>query len=94
MSRALTPTGRVVLVGAGRGIGGSVGRMAAGAIRQRVLRQPVVAFISWESIEDLEALRDLLAAGAITPVIERTYQLDEVAEAVRYLETGQARAWW
>jgi NADPH:quinone reductase-like Zn-dependent oxidoreductase len=32
-------------------------------------------------------LRELLAAGSITPDIERTYPLAEIADAVRHLET-------
>ena len=40
---------------------------------------------------DLAALRELLEAGKITPVIDRTYPLAEVAAAIRYLEQGHAR---
>ena len=32
-----------------------------------------------------------MAAGKLTPVIDRRYPLSEVAEAIRYLETGRAR---
>lgn len=32
-----------------------------------------------------------IAAGKVTPVIDRAYRLEETAEAVRYVETGQAR---
>jgi NADPH:quinone reductase-like Zn-dependent oxidoreductase len=35
-------------------------------------------------------LRDLLLAGQISPVIDRTYPLSEVPEAIRYLEQGHA----
>jgi NADPH:quinone reductase-like Zn-dependent oxidoreductase len=36
-------------------------------------------------------LKELLEAGEITPVIDRTYPLSEVREAIRYLEEGSAR---
>ena len=36
-------------------------------------------------------LKDLIEAGKITPVIDRTYPLAEVPEAIRYLEEGHAR---
>ena len=36
-------------------------------------------------------LRDLMAAGKLTPVIDRTYKLSETAEAMRYFEEGHAR---
>ena len=89
--RALTPTGTLVLVGAGRRFGGPVGRMAAGSLRQRLMRQPVVAFVSWESAEDLHSLKDLIEARDITPVIDTTYRLEDTADAVHYLETGCAQ---
>jgi NADPH:quinone reductase-like Zn-dependent oxidoreductase len=36
-------------------------------------------------------LRDLLVAGKVTPVIDRSYSLSEAPEAIRYLEQGHAR---
>ena len=41
--------------------------------------------------QDLDFLSGLLEAGEITPVIDRTYPLSEVSEAMRYLEEGHAR---
>jgi NADPH:quinone reductase-like Zn-dependent oxidoreductase len=40
---------------------------------------------------DLAAVADLVAAGKVTPVIDRTYPLTAVPEAIRYVETGRAR---
>ena len=40
---------------------------------------------------DLNFIQGLLASGEIRPVIDRSYSLDECAEAIRYLETGRAR---
>jgi NADPH:quinone reductase-like Zn-dependent oxidoreductase len=39
----------------------------------------------------LVVLKELIEAGKLTPVIDRTFPLSEVAEAIRYLESGQAR---
>lgn len=39
--------------------------------------------------EDLLRLRDLVEAGVYEPVIDRTYPLEQVVEATRYVETGQ-----
>ena len=33
--------------------------------------------------------RELLESGAFTPVVDRTYPLDQIVEAYRYVETGQ-----
>ena len=41
--------------------------------------------------EDLLNLTELLETGQVTPVIERRYALRDVADALRYLETGRAR---
>jgi NADPH:quinone reductase-like Zn-dependent oxidoreductase len=37
----------------------------------------------------VEHLRSLLASGAFKPVVDRTYPLDQIVEAYRYVETGQ-----
>jgi NADPH:quinone reductase-like Zn-dependent oxidoreductase len=37
------------------------------------------------------ALKELIEAGKVTPVIDRTYLLSEVPEAIRYVEEGHAR---
>lgn len=42
--------------------------------------------------DDLETLGGMLASGAITPVVERTYPLADTAAALRYLGEGHARA--
>ena len=41
--------------------------------------------------DDLNILADLMQSGKMTPVIDRTYPLSEIREAIRYLETGRAR---
>jgi len=41
--------------------------------------------------KDLPFLMGLIEAGAVTPIIDRTYPLNEAADAMRYLETGRVR---
>jgi len=53
--------------------------------------QKFVMFMARLSKEDLTILRELLAAGKVTPVIDRSYALSEAAEAIRYLAEGHAR---
>jgi NADPH:quinone reductase-like Zn-dependent oxidoreductase len=91
--RVLVPTGVLVGVGGpdkGRWIG-PLGRSARMALLSPVVSQQMVFFLARQNKADLAVLRELLEAGKITPVIDRTYPLGEVAEAIRYLETGHAR---
>jgi NADPH:quinone reductase-like Zn-dependent oxidoreductase len=86
LRRALTPKGTLVLVG------GSGGRwfMGTGRTLRAVLVSPFVgqrlrSFFSKPKGGDLVVLKELLEAGKITPVIDRTFPLSETAEAIRYV---------
>ena len=88
--RALGPEGTFVFVGG-----------STSAIFQALLLGPLVSRIGSKKMgivmwkpndkEDLEFLTDLIGAGKMTPVIDRSYPLSEVPEAFRYLEGGQAK---
>ena len=82
-----------VAVGAAKhgGLVGILARLVAVMVRAR-LGQRVKFFVARTVPEDLEYLRDLIQAGKLRPVVERTYSLSEGREAVRYVGTGQARA--
>ncbi|MEW1840394.1 NAD(P)-dependent alcohol dehydrogenase [Nonomuraea angiospora] len=56
-------------------------------VRQRL----IAGYVADESTDDLVALRDLLEAGKIRPVIDRTHPLSEVPAAIGYVERGHAR---
>jgi NADPH:quinone reductase-like Zn-dependent oxidoreductase len=93
LRRALTRQGTLVLVGGeggGRWIGGMDRQVRALAISPFV-RQRLRMFVAREHYEELQVLTELIEAGKITPVIDRTYPLSEVPEAIRYLQEGQAR---
>jgi NADPH:quinone reductase-like Zn-dependent oxidoreductase len=53
--------------------------------------QDLVMFLVRKSREDLTIICDLIKAGKVTPVIDRRYGLDEVPQAIRYVEEGHAR---
>ena len=80
-------------------VGGETGgRFLGGFDRQirAMLLSPFVGqrlgtFVSIESAEDLVALKELIEAGKVTPVIDRTYPLAEAPDAIRYVEQGRAR---
>jgi len=91
--RVLVPKGVLVAVGGpdkGRWIG-PLGRSARMALLSPAVSQRMVSFLAHQSQGDLAVLRELLQTGKVTPVIDRTYPLSEVAEAIRYLEKGHAR---
>jgi NADPH:quinone reductase-like Zn-dependent oxidoreductase len=93
LRRALTPRGRLVIVGGethGRLLGGS-GRQIRATLLSPFLSQKLGTFVATENAADLSALRELIGAGTITPAIERTYALAEVPAAIRHLMDGQAR---
>ena len=92
LRRALTPRGTLVIVGAedaGNWLG--VRRQLRAAALSPFVRQKLGFFISKERRQDLEELRTLLEAGTIRPVVDRTFPLEEVPAAIRYLRDGHAR---
>ena len=95
-SRILTPNGICVLAGIG-GAGQHEGQLSrvggnfTAFFASRFSRQKFEIYRTTTKQEDLGALRDLMAAGKLTPVIDRIYKLSETAEAMRYLEQGHAR---
>ncbi|HEX9848309.1 MAG TPA: zinc-binding dehydrogenase [Acidimicrobiia bacterium] len=48
-------------------------------------------FLAKRSQSDLVILRELIESAEVTPIVDRTYGLDEVPEAIRCLEEGHAR---
>lgn len=94
LRRILAPGGVFVQVGAAKSGGwfGLFGRIANVMIRKRVFRQRTIFFIANTSLDDLATVTELIVAGKVRPVIDRTYPLAEGREAVRYVGTGQARA--
>jgi NADPH:quinone reductase-like Zn-dependent oxidoreductase len=90
--RVLAPEGNVVLIGgsAGRWING-LGRTAKASVQSRFTRQKLASFFARTTNEDMIVLAELIDAGKVTPVLDRTYPLSEAAEAVRHLEAGHAR---
>ena len=93
LRRALTPQGTLVIVGGEGGdrwLGGFQRQIFA-PLRSRFTEQKLLGLMSKERQQDLLTLKDLIEAGKLTPVIDRTYPLSEAPQAIRYLEQGHAR---
>jgi NADPH:quinone reductase-like Zn-dependent oxidoreductase len=91
--RALTPKGTLVLSSgesSGRWIG-PVDRIIKAVVLSPFVGQKLGSFLAKPNSDDLQFLKELIEAGKVTPVIDRTYPLSETPEAIRYLEEGHAR---
>ena len=87
--RALAADGTYVLVGGAMAQTFKV--MLFGPLISMVRGKKAAFFISAPNQEDLVALKDMVEAEQVTAVIDRRYDLNEVPEAIRYVETGHAR---
>ncbi|MEU7923671.1 NAD(P)-dependent alcohol dehydrogenase [Micromonospora sp. NPDC049801] len=96
LRRALTPTGTLVLSGGGVYGGGSlvgpVWLIARGRLLAPLVRQRIVTLTTTPGRQHLDTLRAHVEAGRLTPVVDRTYPLHEVPDAIRYVEGEHARA--
>jgi NADPH:quinone reductase-like Zn-dependent oxidoreductase len=91
--QALTSKGTLVLSSGesdGRWIG-PVDRLVKAAVLSPFVSQKLGSFLAKPNKDDLQFLKELIEAGKLMPVIDRTYPLSEVPEAIRYLEEGHAR---
>ncbi|MFD2443840.1 NAD(P)-dependent alcohol dehydrogenase [Bacillus sp. CGMCC 1.16607] len=70
---------------------GPLARSIRGLLMTRFISQRFIMFIAMWKKEDLIVLQELIDSGKVTPVIDRCYSLNEVPEAIRYLEKGHAR---
>lgn len=99
LRRVLTPNGTLVMnASPRRGFGfvgfflGFLARLLKGLVVSRFSSKKVVFHIAKINKKDLGVLRDLVEAGKVTPMIDRSYSLSGVPDAIRYLEEGHARA--
>lgn len=92
-THALNPHGKVVIVG------GPSGNWMIGTLASWIYTRMLSPFVSQESSmmlaefnqHDMAVLADLLQTGKMAPVIDRTYKLSDISEAMKYLEQGHAR---
>jgi len=93
LRRALTPSGTLVIVGSevrGRLLGGFDRQFRAVAL-SRLVGQRLRMLSSQPRQQDLQVLQELMEADKVTPVIDKTFPLSEVPQAIRYLVEGHGR---
>jgi len=93
--RILTPKGKYVMIGGGgpneaRWIG-PFGRVIHTLLLSPFISQQMGMMMADANHKDLTVLADMMQSGKVKPVIDRTYKLSEVPQAIRYLEEGHAR---
>jgi NADPH:quinone reductase-like Zn-dependent oxidoreductase len=93
LRRTLTPAGTLVIVGGEEGgnlIGGFDRQLRAVGLSLFV-RQRLTMLVAKEDHSYLEALNPFIESGEVVPVIDKTYPLSQVSEAMGHLESGRAR---
>ena len=91
--RVLDPQATFVIVGGPKSnrLIGPLGHVVGVRLAAMRSSQKVVFFIAKFNKEDMVVLRELLETGNVTPVIDRRYELSEIADALRYMGEGHAR---
>jgi NADPH:quinone reductase-like Zn-dependent oxidoreductase len=91
--RVLKPHATVVLVGGQMGgrLLGPLGHVIKMRLAAVLSSRKAVFFVAKFNSADMEVLRELLEAGNVKPVIDRRYELSQIAEAFRYMGEGHAQ---
>ncbi len=88
--RALTPDGTLISNGGGHA-DGKLGRTVRAMLASMVVRQQAGPTVKTQNHDDLVALKGLVEAGKVTPVIDRTYPMTEAPMAIGHVAAGHAR---
>jgi len=93
MRRVMTPTGRLVIVG---GVSrepwlGPLTTWIKASLYDPFVDQTLMKFLASLRQNDLQAIAEWMRTGAVTPVIDRHFGLNDVAAALAYVESGRAR---
>lgn len=88
--QALCPDGHYVMAG---GSGAQMFQaMVLGPLMSRQGGSQLGVLSTRLNVQDLEDVKRLIEEGGVRPIIDRAYSFDEIPEAIRYMETGRARA--
>jgi NADPH:quinone reductase-like Zn-dependent oxidoreductase len=91
----LTSAGKYVLIGGGgandQGFLGGLGKALWAMVFSKFVNQQMGMMMADANQKDLTILADMMQSGKLKPVIDRTYKLEQVPDAIRYVEEGHAR---
>jgi NADPH:quinone reductase-like Zn-dependent oxidoreductase len=91
----LTPAGKYVLIGGGgagdQGFLGGLGKALWAMVFSKFVNQQMGMMMADANHNDLTILADMMQSGKLKPVIDRTYKLEQVPDAIRYVEQGHAK---
>jgi NADPH:quinone reductase-like Zn-dependent oxidoreductase len=94
LRRALAPRGTLVIVGGERGgrwTGGFQRQIAQAPLLSLFVGQHLRPLVATAGRTQLDALKELIEAGKVLPVIDKTYRLAEAPDAIRYMRAGRSR---
>ncbi len=93
LRQALTPKGTLVIVGGENGgkWTGGFGRQIRAVGLSMFVGQRLTMLASKEHHTHIEAVSQFIEDGQVAPIVDRTYPLAEVPDAMRHLEAGRAR---
>ena len=94
--RVLNLDGKYVLIGGGgvnesRWVGPGLTHALKAMFLSKFVSQKMGMMLAELNHDDLAYVADLMQSGKVTPVIDRTYKLSDLGDAIRYLEQGHAR---
>ena len=93
--RVLKPNGVYVLIGGGgadeQGLLGGLAKALKASLLAKFVSQKMGMMMADPSNKDLTLLADMMQSGKLKPVIDRTYKLEQVPDAIRYVEQGHSR---
>lgn len=88
--RALAPNGTLLPNGGGHS-GGSLGRLIQASVTSMFVRQQGRPSIKFQNTNDLLALKGLIEAGKVRPIIDGIYPFANTSEAIAHVASGHAR---
>lgn len=93
LRKLLAPRGTLVIVGgenAGKVLGG-IDRQLRGVALSPFIKQKITMFVASENSADLVVLREMVEKDQITVPVDRTFPLEDAAQAVQYVVDGKVR---